>query len=186
MEAFTDLSKQEQDEFISQLVTPESQRLSSARQLQEVDLNYGASPLCLDLDNTFLSGPKPGTRAPDAADLIFADRTTNFFSLPTDPNYRLLLFCGDPEGLKMKEIKQAAEGASRFEPWLKLYIVTMRTQAATFGEHAIIEDRRGNMHRTYAAGSLCIYLIRPDGYVAYRSANIGSVKKYFQHIDLTP
>jgi hypothetical protein len=30
-------------------------------------------------------------------------------------------------------------------------------------------DRDGVLHRRLGAGSACLYLIRPDGYVAYRA-----------------
>lgn len=184
MELYPDLSQQERETFISNLFTPEPARLDAARNLQEVDLDYGASPLSLSPDDTFQGGPTPGTRAPDARDLVVAGESTSLFKLPADENYRLFFFCGDADDAPAAEIKKAAEASTRFASWLKPYIVRNGSEGGLFGGHAVISDRQGNMHRTYAAGSPCIYLIRPDGYVAYRSPDLTSVDKYFEHLGM--
>lgn len=184
MEAYTSQSKGEQNKFISQLITPDSERSAAARHLQEVDLDYGASSLSLNLEDTFQGGPKPGTRAPDADGLLFAGKSMNLFSLAADLQFRLFFFCGETGGSPLAEIKQAAESAGRFASFLTPYIVTRGTSSNTFGKTFLISDTHGNMHRIYAAGGTCIYLIRPDGYVAYRSEEIGSVDRYFKHIGL--
>ena len=38
------------------------------------------------------------------------------------------------------------------------------------------------MHRNFAANGACIYLVRPDGYVAYRSPELTGIDRYFEHI----
>lgn len=182
MEAYAGRLKKEQIDYISQLITPETERLGAARNLQEVDLDYSASPLSLTLGDAFPGGPEAGTRAPDAEDLTFAGMSTNLFSISADLQYRLFFFCGEPEISTMAEIKQAAESAGRFSTWLKPYIVTKGGLAESFSNFATIVDGRGNMHRKYSVDDPCIYLIRPDGYVAYRSKHLGSVDKYFEHI----
>ena len=43
-------------------------------------------------------------------------------------------------------------------------------------------DAEGELRRQYGAGSGCLYLIRPDGYVGYRSqpADAGRLSAYLQ------
>jgi hypothetical protein len=184
METYPNLSQEERNKFISQLLTPEPARLNAARHLQEVDLDYSGSPLSLLPENDFLDGPKPGTRAPDATDLTVGGSTTSLFKLPADEQYRLFFFCGNSNDTSAKEIQWAADSSRRFASWLKPYIVKNETVGGTFEEHTVIIDQKGNMHRKYAASSPCIYLIRPDGYVAYRSPDITSVEKYFEHLGM--
>ena len=184
MELYPGLSQQERETFISNLFTPEPARLDAACNLQEVDLDYSASPLSLSPDDTVQGGPTPGTRAPDARDLVVAGESTSLFKLPADENYRLFFFCGDSNDAPAAEIKKAAESSSCFASWLKPYIVRNGSEGSLFGDHAVILDQQGNMHRAYAASSPCIYLVRPDGYVAYRSSDLTSVDKYFEHLGM--
>ncbi len=183
METYGGLSQAERDTFISNLFMPEPERLDAARHLQQVDLDYSASPLTLSSDDTFSGGPRPGARAPDAGDLVFAGKPTTLFKLPADDQYRLFFFCGDRGDPPVAEIKKAAESSRRFDSVLMPYIVTKETVGDSFGELAVIVDGQGSMHRKYAASTPCIYLIRPDGYVAYRSTEISSVDTYFKHGD---
>lgn len=184
MEEYANLTEQERDKFILNLLRPEPARLDAARHLQEVDLDYGASPLCLPSEAPVEAAPTPGTRAPDACGLVVAGQSMSLFELPADQQYRLLIFCGEANKARGTEIRQAADSALRFASWLKPYIVTKEVGGETLGEHAIIVDQQGKMHRRYAANDACIFLIRPDGYVAYHSSTISSVDKYFEALGM--
>lgn len=184
MESYGDLTGQERDNFISKLFTSDPAKLDAARHLQEVDLDYSNSPLCLSSEDEFKDGPGPGMRAPDAGDLEVAGQPKTFYRLPADQQYRLLFFCGDPRGAPDAEIKDAADASLRFAHWLTPYIVRRQAGDKAFGEHTVIVDRQGNLHRRYAASKPCIYLIRPDGYVAFRSEAICSVDRYFEAVSV--
>lgn len=184
METYTTLSQEDRNRFISQLLAADPARSDAARHLQEVDLDYGGSALSLLSENDFPGGPKPGARAPDVSDLTVGGGTTSLFKLPADEQYRLFFFCGNSNDTSAREIQRAADSSRRFASWLKPYIVQTETAGDTFGDHMVITDRKGTMHRKYAASGPCIYLIRPDGYVAYRSSDITSVGKYFEHLDM--
>ncbi|MEM7446283.1 MAG: FAD-dependent monooxygenase [Pseudomonadota bacterium] len=184
MEQYAGLSKQEQSKFISNLFTPEAARSEAARHLQEVDLDYSASPLCLSSPDTFQGGPKPGSLAPDADGLVVAGESTSLYKLPADDQYRLLLFCGDSNDAAATRVRQAADASMRFSSWLKPYIVSKEPRHKSVGEHAVIVDRQGEMSRKYAATNSCIYLIRPDGYVAYRSLDLSSAGGYFDAVGM--
>lgn len=182
MESYAGLTKEEQGKFIRGLLTPEAQQLDAARHLQEVDLAYTAHPLSLAVDDAFQGGPAPGRQAPDADDLVVDGNSTSYFKLPADEQFRLLFFCGEGAGTPLREIEAAANASTRFASWLKPYIVKKGKVDEPIGEHTTIFDQSGTMHRKFAAVGTCLYLMRPDGYVAYRSPDINSVDRYVDHM----
>ncbi|MEM1152835.1 MAG: FAD-dependent monooxygenase [Pseudomonadota bacterium] len=185
MEGYAGLSREERENLIAHLFTPEAERLDAARHLQEVDLDYRASCLTLDTNEAFPGGPTPGAQAPNAEGLLVEGIETSLYLMPADEQYRLLCFQGMAKGETMEILAEAANTATPFASWLKPYIVARQSAESvqTPGAgHTIIHDQDGALHNTYAAHSPCIYLIRPDGYIAYRSLDIHSVDQYFEHI----
>lgn len=185
MESYAELPQEDRETFISHLYTPQAARLDAARHLQEVDLDYSASPLSVSVADDLERGPKPGTRAPDATGLVFKGKATSLFKLRADDQYRLFFFCGTPNPPPVEAIRDAVAASERFTLWLKPYVVGDQTVDSTFAGQTLIIDREGNMHRIYGADSPCIYLVRPDGYVAYRSSDLTSVGAYFEQTGLT-
>ncbi|WP_422037983.1 FAD-dependent monooxygenase [Roseibium sp.] len=185
MESYAGLPQQDRETFISHLYTPEAARLDAARHLQEIDLDYGASPLSVTPADDDQRGPRPGTRAPDATDLVFNGQTTSLFRLPADDQYRLFLFCGTLNSPPVEVLRDAAIASEEFAQWLTPYIVGGKTAAGAFPDLAVINDPEGNMHRIYGADNPCICLVRPDGYVAYRCSDLTSVGRYFEQSGLT-
>ncbi|MEM8660901.1 MAG: hypothetical protein AAGF35_08455 [Pseudomonadota bacterium] len=155
--------------------------------MQEVDLDYRASRLTLDTNEAFSGGPAPGAQAPDAEKLLVEGVELSLYLIPADDQYRLLFFHGLDEGETMEIIGEAANTAMAFASWLKPYIVARQSAESVKEQgagHTIIHDQRGALHDTYGAQSPCIYLIRPDGYIAYRSLDIHSIDQYFEHIKI--
>ncbi len=56
--------------------------------------------------------------------------------------------------------------------------------AALAPQARIVRDPQQTLHRRYGAETECLYLIRPDGYVAYRSrpATKSSFQKYLDRV----
>ncbi|MEO1111882.1 MAG: FAD-dependent monooxygenase [Pseudomonadota bacterium] len=184
MESYTDLPVSDRETFIAHLYTPDAARLDAARHLQEVDLDYSASPLSLSPSEDFQSGPRPGTRAPDATDLVFTGQSTSLFKLPVDDQFRLFFFCGASGPPPVEAIRDAVAASGRFHDWLTPYIVADKPVGGLFPGCAVIIDQTQTMHRVYGADGPCIYLVRPDGYVAYRSFDLTSVGTYFEQAGL--
>ncbi|WP_420332928.1 FAD-dependent monooxygenase [Roseibium sp.] len=185
MESYADLPPGDRETFISHLYTPEAARLDAARHLQEVDLDYSASPLSVSPADFFQSGPGPGVRAPDATDLVYNGKATSLFKLPADDQFRLFFFCGTSDGPAVEAVRKAADAARDLAGWLKPYIVGAEETVSAFPGHAVIIDQKRNMQRIYGADLPCIYLVRPDGYVAYCSSDLASVGTYFEQTGLT-
>ncbi len=117
----------------------------------------------------FGSGPDPGGRAPDAPLL----EGISLFDLFGATHHTLLLFDG---------VAQTAEGYQRltevvsrireqFSGLIEPYVVVSGDSypEALGGELPVVFDPTLDAHRAYGAGAECLYLVRPDGYIAWRS-----------------
>jgi 2-polyprenyl-6-methoxyphenol hydroxylase-like FAD-dependent oxidoreductase len=117
----------------------------------------------------FGGAPRPGDRAPDVA----IDDKTTLHSLLRHTKSTLLLFDGaapTPEGYaNLADIAQRVRQrwAAHVEP---IVVVPRgdRPPELPGGERAILDTRKV-LHKHYGAGGECLYLLRPDGYVGFRS-----------------
>lgn len=117
----------------------------------------------------FAKGPKAGDRAPDAAGVIENDEDpVRLFELwARDLRFQLLLFTGPcPSPSEATSLANLAAKAEAAAPEL-LKARLVRTLVAEVREASV--DSQGDAHRAYAALRPCLYLVRPDGYIAYRS-----------------
>src|SRR5262249_417636 len=69
----------------------------------------------------------------------------------------------------------------RIEPHL---IVPHELPEDLVGKGEILLDPRGELHHRYGARSACLYVVRPDGYIGFRSQppNPEALKSYFTQI----
>ena len=116
--------------------------------------------------------PRPGQRAPDARGISSADRThpSRLFTHWQDAHHHeLLIFAGRHEiASRREELSAIADDIERrcapTAP-LRARVVT-RSGTATLNFYL---DGESDLLRRYAITTECIYLIRPDGFIAYRS-----------------
>jgi 2-polyprenyl-6-methoxyphenol hydroxylase-like FAD-dependent oxidoreductase len=135
----------------------------------------------------FGGGPRPGDRAPDA-------RTTDgrrVFDLLRGTHHTLLLFDGAQatEGGYRKLEAIAMEFGARLGDALRVHVVVPSAdRPRSLGMPvSVIPDAESAIHRAYGAASECLYLIRPDGYVAFRSqpADGGALGAYLGRVLVT-
>ena len=71
----------------------------------------------------------------------------------------------------------------RIEPHL---IVPHELPEDLVGKGEILLDPRGELHHRYGAQSPCLYVVRPDGYIGFRSQppDPEALKSYFTRIFL--
>lgn len=127
-------------------------------------------------DLAFAGGPAPGVRAPDAPGIaspgLPAQRLLTHFA--GDFHHRLLLFTGEyasPE--RYTELEQyAGQLAGQFGHWLRPFLIVHRQPQTNLDSTQLLLDPAGNLHKRYGATHECLYLIRPDGFIGYRSQPI--------------
>ena len=134
-----------------------------------VNKRVGEGPTVADWVELRQRAPQPGDRAPD----VRIDDSTQLVDLLRHERSTLLLFDGaapTPEGYAnlagiARRVRERWDAAVR--GWI---VIPRRARPAHLeGEPNVLLDVRGALHRRYGAGSECLYLIRPDGYVGFRS-----------------
>jgi 2-polyprenyl-6-methoxyphenol hydroxylase-like FAD-dependent oxidoreductase len=115
----------------------------------------------------FGDGPAPGTRVPD---MPVGDKT--LFDVLRGPQHTLFCFDGaaaTEEGYhRLAQIITHAK--NRLGESIKAFVVvpTPTRPERLAADVSVLFDTEGEMHRRFGARSECLYLVRPDGYVAYR------------------
>ena len=73
--------------------------------------------------------------------------------------------------------------ADRIEPHL---VVSHELPEDRAGKGELLLDPRGELHHYYGAQSACLYVVRPDGYIGFRSQppDSGALRSYFTKIFL--
>jgi 2-polyprenyl-6-methoxyphenol hydroxylase-like FAD-dependent oxidoreductase len=136
----------------------------------------------------FGSGPAPGYRAPDVRILPSHEESPRLHDFLHSTAHTLLLFDGaahtDAGYANLTSI--AARVKERYGEVVRaIAVVPMAEKPATFAWTGdIVLDAEGAVHQSYGARSECLYLIRPDGHVAYRSqpANAEQLLAYLARI----
>lgn len=122
----------------------------------------------------FEAGPKAGARAPDGRVTIAGTGGTKRLANVIDGRtHTLLLFDGRSDSDEGYERFASIERTVR-ERWgevIRTYVVTPRAQRPAILPESIpvLLDPDGDLEKRYAASTECLYVIRPDLYVGYRS-----------------
>ena len=167
----------------------------AARMMSMLDIAYTSSPICgeargnllktnvlcstenenpsIPTWTAFSSGPQPGQRAPDVSVDPTEHTALRLHSLLHGTTHTLLLFDGQaatPAGYD--NLAQIADQIARVHgAHIRTHIIvpaSARPDALEF-DGSVILDPMSSLHNAYAAHSECLYLIRPDGYIGFRS-----------------
>ena len=176
-EAFGHLSAADRERLYVDVLVPETEARRIANHMEELDVDYRKSPICAEGGNgrRLAAGPHAGAEALDAGPLLRADQRLTLFELLRGPRHNLLLFPGVRSGnASWHRLARLAAATQRDHTGLIDAHVVARTGAAVPSDlpvaTSVVVDAEGALHRRYGAQAECLYLIRPDGYVAYRSA----------------
>jgi hypothetical protein len=138
--------------------------------LREAQLlvGYPDSPIVGE-DGSFDGDPRPGARAPDASGLARTGAAfpLRLFELIRGTDHVLLLYGDAPGALdRMREV--AAVALRRAPGRLRVYAVVAPELDPGWLPLGVALDIEGRFRSAYGASGACAYLIRPDGYIAYR------------------
>jgi 2-polyprenyl-6-methoxyphenol hydroxylase-like FAD-dependent oxidoreductase len=195
-EAFRDLSEEERDRRYRHAFVPDARQLSQLDRHREVlDLDYRRSSICSEHRGRgsegegFAGGPHAGAQALDAGPLEVAGEACTLFELLRGPKHVLLLFARDGRGVASRErvADLCASVVRSYGDVVDLCIVAhgMPDSPPDGPPGArMVLDPAGSLRRRYAASGECLYLIRPDGYVGYRSAPVSlpSFRGYLERV----
>lgn len=120
----------------------------------------------------FGSGPAPGARVPDVRFVTPAGEQ-RLHALLQGGRHTLLLFDGAaPTERGYQELARIGhEAERRFGEAFQVHLIVPASTrpAALPWEGSLILDAAGELHQAFSARAECLYLVRPDGYVAFRS-----------------
>ncbi|WP_072751320.1 FAD-dependent monooxygenase [Rhodococcus maanshanensis] len=136
-------------------------------------VGYPSSPLVGIGSGPADAVPRPGDRAPDAAGLrqdsvAFPIRLHELFR---HPGHTLLLWASDAQGAET-QLALAAEVTDRFGPAVRSRLIVAREADLPGVSGITMRDADGRFAAGYGAGDRTGYLVRPDGYVGFRSDEI--------------
>jgi len=183
-ELFPELSPHDRAKLCEHMFVAESQKAQARRHAEGLDLDYRSSPLCVEAEGEFEAGPHAGARAPDVEPLIVGGSQRRLFELLRGTKHRLLLFAGSPQTATEDELAAgAARVTARHAHWIDVFVIREQpVGAAATPDVVCVADPSGSLHERYGAGQAGAYLIRPDGYVAYRSRRLDGLDRYLDRV----
>ncbi|GAB5468812.1 MAG: FAD-dependent monooxygenase [Rhodospirillales bacterium] len=173
--------------LVADLFPPPDQVPAFRRHFEEIDLDLGDSPLSRDemgvaAMGAAATGPRAGLEARDATGLRVEGETRSLFGLLGDVRHCLLVFAGEDDRPEATELAEATH--RRFGDWIATYLVSREPQRLE--GPTSIEDPGLALTRRYEMTSGGLYLIRPDGYIAYRAARFDGLEAYLAGVYSNP
>jgi len=171
------------------LASQEVMQQRMRRAVAELNIGYRHSPIVAEHDrflpgfheahasvlgwHDFGAGPRAGDRAVDARLMLHPGReSVRFFQRLRGTAHHLVLFAGARATGETHQRLQALADATvhahpdRIESHL---IVPHELPADLAGKGEILLDPEGELHHRYGARNACLYVVRPDGYIGFRS-----------------
>ncbi|GHB16902.1 hypothetical protein GCM10007094_00340 [Pseudovibrio japonicus] len=154
--------------------------MSFYRNFEELDLDYSASPLSRDDSSGLSRQVKPGSEARNVEGLTYEGQTCDLFSLLGGPNHALFLFAGelgdgDTTALLSKWTKRL--------PWIEKYLVSIGKGRRNLPkDFRLLYDPQAQFTQRYGMLDGGLYLIRPDGYISYRTSKAKGVGNYLAEV----
>ncbi|MBI2811024.1 MAG: FAD-dependent monooxygenase [Candidatus Melainabacteria bacterium] len=135
----------------------------------------------------FGHGPSPGDRAPDGEiHTSGAAEPSRLFEQIRGFKHFALLFTGLQNSSTIvgefeKVVEQIRQEYSEFVQCLVISAEETVPPPISL-EQLFLLDKEGSLHHKYGAAHSCLYLIRPDGYVGFRSqpVDLDQMRKYFE------
>jgi 2-polyprenyl-6-methoxyphenol hydroxylase-like FAD-dependent oxidoreductase len=127
--------------------------------VSELGIHYRRSPGVVEGEPRQRGGPRPGDRLPDA-EILVNGRSTYLQQALAGPHLTLLL-CGDPRHWDARELDRLGEA---YGPVLKTY------RLSAVGTDGPLVDKEGHAFDRLRVRDPAQYLVRPDSYIAFRSA----------------
>lgn len=140
--------------------------------VSEFRIRYRKSPVVSEGKPRLRAGPRAGDRLPDA--LLVRDGHPTYLQRElASPNVHLVL-CGEPDSWDRERLSGLA---ARFGPLLVAHRLARRSSAA-----GVLVDETGEGFERLGVDEAAQYLVRPDGYIAFRCAgrDLGNADRHLE------
>ena len=132
---------------------------------------HGIPCRIIDYWSDFGEAPHAGDRAPD---FTFSSNgeESRLFEIIQGTSHKLLLFVGNYDEPDFeRDFKQRYSLVKqKYGEAIEPVLIHMNELPFEVDRQIlVVQDDNGELHQRYGAHSHCIYLIRPDGYIGYRS-----------------
>jgi hypothetical protein len=166
-----------------------SRRARAFRFVSQLGIKYPESPIVDEdlsgADRMFRRGPAAGHRAPDGPLRVAGDgsRASLFSRLRGTPHH-LLLFAGRGPASDA-EVRNLLAG---YEGMIQPHLIFAKEHGRIGSGAPAYVDESGLVHEHYGLTGAGCYLIRPDGYVAFRApgSNLRPIRAYLRRVFLSP
>lgn len=146
----------------------------------QLSITYHASPIVSEFHHErfgharFAGGPKAGDRAPDVGPLQQTDGLpVRLYDLLRGVHHTLVLFGGPaPHAASWQNLAAIVRSVhGQHGENMRAYIIVdgARAPDELDGSSSVLLDPEGAAHHRYQADLPALYLIRPDGYIGFRS-----------------
>lgn len=135
------------------------------RRMTQLDIRYKTSVALDQRAYTSSRSPTVGERAPD----VKLNHSNYFYDYLNDANHHIICFTGDSDIFKAADICKKINYAllGPFKDIMKLHMVTPHRMDDPVDQ---IIDETNSMHLTYQIKKMTILVIRPDGYIGYKTS----------------
>lgn len=185
------LAKGLRNALVSFATSFEFVRHKIAEEASELTVRYPKSPLNREVHAGNAAwllghGVHPGDRAPDGH-LLKGENEAHLFGLMADTRFHLLVLSGLTPGAPNPSALECARWANdSLHELVGVHWIGFDTHQLPGELPSAWWDEGSLIHRRYGAVEATLYLVRPDGYVAFRSqpAACADLKKYLDDIGL--
>ncbi len=148
--------------------------------VSELEINYRRSPIVGEYQKRFLKYKTKlaaGDRAPDCLVTMLPNKINiRLFELFRGTKFALLVFSGINCSLEscqnLATIRNTIQ--NKYGRYITVYLVVpFETPQVNF-EGSTLLDYKKSLHHKYEASSSCLYLVRPDGYIGFKSQPINT------------
>jgi len=165
--------------FLSK-ITPVQEKIVST--LTQLEFHYKDSPI---VDERWFESREVEGYVPHGNDLKAGERikdyslsstcgkeSTELFKLLKGYEHELLIFTGsEPEDMEIQELSKIVEAVKEYGSLIETHLL-IGTEEVPDGLPQVLStwiDNHHSMHKDFGAAKASLYLIRPDGYIAFRN-----------------